>query len=295
MTLTVGVAGASSQLGVFLLPRLLNAGFQVMAFSRRVATPSIEQTAGLSWLPPLAGEGCGALDILVSCGPLSVADAMVTRSSGLRQVIAFSTTSLETKADSANSQEIQQMASIQKDEDRLAATCAERGIGLVLLRPTLIYGCGLDQNISLLARFGRRFGFIPAAANATGLRQPVHADDLAALVINLLAGGETINLASAVCGGSTLSCGEMVSRIAACLENVRPLFLPAWVLKTATGLASFLPPYSGLNAQMVVRQSRDQVFDDTDLRDALGYDPRPFHPGKQDFAVPADASRLQLG
>ena len=92
------------------------------------------------------------------------------------------------------------------------------------------------------------------------------------------------------CGGSTLSYGEMVSRIAACLENVRPLFLPVWVLKAATGLASFLPAYSGLNAQMVVRQCRDQVFDDSDLRDALGYDPRPFHPGKQDFAVPADAS-----
>jgi nucleoside-diphosphate-sugar epimerase len=65
--------------------------------------------------------------------------------------------------------------------------CALRQLVLTLLRPTLIYGCGLDQNISRLARIIRLCRCMLVAGQARGLRQPVHADDLAALAVAALA------------------------------------------------------------------------------------------------------------
>jgi len=294
MSRTVGVTGASSQLGVFLLPRLQAAGFRVHAFSRRVSAAAIEVSAQVRWLPAPDGTGSDAINALVSCGPLALAEALVTTSSGLERVVAFSTTSVLTKANSASRVESQHMVSILADEERLKMACRERDIGLVLLRPTLIYGCGLDQNISLLARFGRRFGFIPMAGNARGLRQPVHADDLAALAVLALSAQDPHTLESPVCGGSTLTYREMVTLIAACLERVRPLSIPPWMLATAASLAARLPAYQGVNPEMVRRQGSDMVFDDSKLRKTLGYEPRPFSPGPADFEIPADAGMLQL-
>jgi len=294
MSRTVGVTGASSQLGVFLLPRLQAAGFRVHAFSRRVAAAAIEVSAQVRWLPAPAGAGSDGINALVSCGPLALAETLVTTASGLQRVVAFSTTSVLTKADSENRIESQHMGSILADEERLKTACKERGIGLVLLRPTLIYGCGLDQNISLLARFGRRFGFIPMAGNARGLRQPVHADDLAELAVDALSAEDAHTLESPACGGSTLTYREMVTLIAACLERVRPLSVPPWMLAAAVSLAARLPAYEGVNPEMVKRQGSDMVFDDSVLRKTLDYDPRTFSPGPADFEIPAAAAMLQL-
>jgi nucleoside-diphosphate-sugar epimerase len=294
MSQTVGVIGASSQLGVFLLPRLQAEGFRVRAFSRRAPTAPLEVSPNIHWLQSPAGAGSDGLNTLVSCGPLALAGTLVSGSSGLKRVVAFSTTSVMTKSDSDNRSEHQLIASILADEERLKTTCGERGIGLVLIRPTLIYGCGLDQNISLLARFSRRFGFIPMAGNAPGLRQPVHADDLAALAVSALSAVEALNLESPACGGSTLTYREMVYGIAACFPGVRSLAVPRWTLVAAARLASRIPAYRAINSEMVHRQSRDMVFDDSALRNALDYRPRSFRPGPADFEIPAAAKKLQL-
>ena len=45
---------------------------------------------------------------------------------------------------------------------------------------------------------------------------------------------------------------------------------------------------------MVRRQSENLVFDDSDLRRALDWFPRPFAPTAADFEVPAYARALQL-
>jgi hypothetical protein len=64
-------------------------------------------------------------------------------------------------------------------EEDLATKCARLGIAWTIFRPTLIYGCASDKNVTTIANFVRRFGFFPAVGRATGKRQPVHADDLA--------------------------------------------------------------------------------------------------------------------
>jgi nucleoside-diphosphate-sugar epimerase len=259
----------------------------------------------VSWARPaeaaLAGltAAQGEAEFLVSCGPLDLARRILDAAPNLRRVVAFSSSSVVSKADSPDAEEGARMAAMARAESALTEACAQRGLPLLLLRPTLIYGCGLDRNVSLLAAFARRFGLIPLAGKAGGLRQPVHADDLAELALRALTSAAPLDRVSPACGGSTLSYREMAQRIADTLpRRARLLTLPAGLLAALLPLASRLGGWwgfdVGLNAEMARRQNRDLVFDDSALRQALAWSPRPFAPTAADYEIPAHARILQL-
>ena len=294
---TVLVTGASSQLGVFLLPRLQAAGYGVLALSRKAPAASLEVAPNVTWSRPdtLDRVSPGPLRHIVSCGPLELACDFLESRAPIERAVVFSTSSVLAKLDTPDRDESRRLAAIARTEIRLRAVCARAGTALLLLRPTLIWGCGLDRNISLLARFGRRFGFIPVAGDAGGLRQPVHADDLASLAVQALGAQPPIELESPACGGSTLTYRAMVERIAGCGEKrVSVVSLPGSLLGGLVALSSRLPGLDSLNAEMVRRQGQDMTFDDSTLRDALGSTPRPFEPRPADFVVPPIAAALQL-
>jgi len=300
----VCVAGASSQLGVFLLPGLRAAGFRVLALSRSAPLRPLEVAAGVTWMKTsfLAdGERRDqvvrqpAPDHLVSCAPLELALRLVLRHPGLQRVVAFSSSSVLSKADSADRSERRLMETMAAGEEALGAACAERGIPLLLLRPTMIYGCGMDRNVSRLAGMAMRRGVIPLAGGATGLRQPVHADDLADLAVRALQVSPPLDMASPACGGSTLTYREMTERIAAAVpRRVRLLKLPEGLMAALVHVRALLPVSGSVNAEMVRRQNRDLVFDDSSLRQALDWSPRPFQPTASDFEVPEHCQALQL-
>src|SRR5581483_4387437 len=91
--------------------------------------------------------------------------------------------------------------------------CREKGIAVTILRPTLIYGVGLDKNITVLTGFIRRFGFFPVYPPAFGRRQPVHADDLAIAVLNVMDNEKTFGRAYNVSGGEVITYRSMLERI----------------------------------------------------------------------------------
>ena len=306
---TVLVTGATGQVGVFALPRLLAAGHTVIALSRRISRRIQEagrqKTPGLHWLHPDTVYGPGGpdretgvslqdIDTLLSCGPVELAARLTPHCPRLERVVCISTSSIYTKLESPDAAERRLIATIKAAEDELQRGCQARNIALALLRPTLIYGCGLDQNISRIARMARRFHFRPLAGKASGLRQPVHADDLAKLAVDLLGSPETVALVSPVGGGSILSYREMVERIFTGIGlPARIMPVPEGALVTLVRAVSWLPLNLGLNAGFVLRQNLDQVFDDRALRERLDFLPRPFQPGPGDFEIPESAGVLQ--
>jgi nucleoside-diphosphate-sugar epimerase len=172
------LTGASSQIGVFAIPRLIKAGFQILAVSRHgkpEAFPSFENVVWLTESDALkASEDC---QYLLSAGPMDLAQKFLTAGSQLRSAVVFSSSSVASKQESANPFERDQMKAMLALESELQLIAARRDISLIIFRPTLIYGCGLDTNISRLARWITRLGFMPVNGKASGLRQPVHADD----------------------------------------------------------------------------------------------------------------------
>jgi hypothetical protein len=104
---------------------------------------------------------------------------------GLRGVIACSSSSVLTKRYAANLFDRKLVRRLIAAEQQLLATCSRLKISCRILRPTLIYGqVGpyRDQNLSRLVALLRRLPLLPLPAE-TGLRQPIHASQLAVVAL----------------------------------------------------------------------------------------------------------------
>ena len=261
------ILGATGQIGRCLLRRLEVAGRRAIAVCRR---PEPAIAPSVHWLAadltrPLALEGpapaaaihaAGAWLLPLQLGPL--------RQAGVGRLVCFSSTSMLAKAHSPSAAErevAQRLASAE-------AAVAEAGITWTVLRPALIYGLGLDRNVSAAARFIRRWHFFPLGGPGRGLRQPVHADDLAAAALAALeleaAAGRSFNLG----GGDTLTYRGMIERIFEVLGE-RPRFLTLPLLARLPG---------GIGA-MAARMEQDLAFDTGEFWRLAGLAPRRFLSG----------------
>lgn len=107
---------------------------------------------------------------------------------GLCGLIACSSSSVITKRFATNRFDRELVARLTSAEDQLLATCRHMGLPCRILRPTLIYGCVgpyVDRNLIRLISLMRRLPFLPLPAD-TGLRQPIHACQLASVVLELV-------------------------------------------------------------------------------------------------------------
>jgi len=197
---------------------------------------------------------------------------------GVKRVVVLSSTSRFTKNDSSDPDE-QAIALLLADAEARVQTWAERhGIEWVILRPTLIYGLGRDKNITEIARFIRRFGFFPLFGMAKGLRQPIHAADVAAACITALQAPHAANRAYNLSGGETLTYRDMVARVFSALgRQLRLLSVPLWAFRLAVAMLRSLPRYRHWSAAMAERMNRDLVFDHSEAAQDLGFAPDKFN------------------
>jgi hypothetical protein len=105
----------------------------------------------------------------------------------LHGVIACSSSSAVTKRFSANLFDRKLVSRLIDAEDRLLDTCRRLQVSCRILQPTLIYGrIGpySDRNLSRLLQLMRRLPCLPLPSE-TGLRQPIHASQVAAVALHL--------------------------------------------------------------------------------------------------------------
>lgn len=276
------LTGATSQIGGFLLPRLRAAGHEAIAVSRR----QMPERQGLRWLTAdLAAGSCSwpAAEALIHIAPLRLLPGLLPAviAAGCRRVICFGTTGRYSKAASANPHEQDVVKSQVAAEAEVAAICERLGADWTLFRPTLIYGSGMDLNVTLIAKVIRRFGVFPLFGQAAGRRQPVHADDLAAACVAVLTEPRSFNRAYDLSGGETLTYREMVERIFVGAGR-RPRFvqLPMGLFVALMWCVSRLPRFKDFNAEMVRRMNEDLVFDSSPAARDFAYSPRAFAPDK---------------
>lgn len=292
----VGVLGASSFVGTHLLMQLGHHGLHAVAFTRRLAAEAAKHnTSGsagsdVEWRLLPAATDCVAqanvrINRWISLLPIrALPDYLpMLEVYGARRIIALSTTSLHTKQDTPDPTEQALVGGIRDAEMQLQVWAEARAIEWVVLRPTLIYDFGRDANLTEIARFIRRFGFFPVFGKARGLRQPVHAEDVAAACIAALLQENTANRAYNISGAETLPYREMVARIFAAMGRpARLLPVPLWAFRLAMAGLRTLPRYRAWNSAMAERMNRDMAFDHADATRDFGYAPRPFHPSAED-------------
>jgi nucleoside-diphosphate-sugar epimerase len=281
----VGLLGATSLVGKCLVLLLINSGVRVCAFSRQ----SIKTVGdGITWrnLSDSRSTNTDQLDHWICVAPIWVLPEHfpLMEASGARRVVVLSSTSRFTKVGSGDTAETAVAARLIEAENRFVAWAKSHGIEWVILRPTLIYGLGRDKNISEIARFIRRFSFFPVFGQADGLRQPIHAEDVALACVSALQAPDAANRAYNLSGGETLTYRDMVARVFVALDcRPRLLTVPLWSFRLALSVLRCLPRYRQWSAAMAERMNRDLVFDHTEAARDLGFKPRGFALAAEDF------------
>ena len=152
------------------------------------------------------------------------------RLKGIRGVIACSSSSVETKRFASNTFDRELVSNLVQAEDLLIDNCQYLSIPCRILRPTLIYGqVGpySDRNLSRLLALMRRLPFLPLP-KFTGLRQPIHASQLAAVAFSLSQQFNTPDLDTfeseriSLGGDSTMSYHQMLLALQDSLPSTDP-------------------------------------------------------------------------
>jgi nucleoside-diphosphate-sugar epimerase len=273
------VLGATSLIGRRLLPRLVAQRSVVVAVSRR---PPSGGEDGVRWVAADLDEALPELpyaQTVLSLSPIWLLPQALAglRRSGMDRLVAFSSTSALTKVRSPDREERAVAARLLEAEAALRAFCDAEGVAWTILRPTLIYSEGEDGNVSRLARLIRNYGVLPLAGRAKGLRQPVHAEDLAWAASAAAASPVTPGRTYELPGGETLTYRQMVERIFLGLDRTpRIVRLPTPLWRLAFALAK--GRLGEANAAMGERMNQDLAFDAAPAARDFGWAPRLFRP-----------------
>ncbi|MDO8843257.1 NAD(P)-dependent oxidoreductase [Methylicorpusculum sp.] len=280
----IGIIGATSLVGDCLLKQLIQSGIRVAAYSRREKVSSVD---GVDWhrLDAAAADD-KSIKHWVSLAPITALSGCFSllEAQGARRVVVLSSTSRFTKVDSSNPEEKAYALRFAEAEAQFQSWAENLGIEWVILRPTLIYGLKRDTNVGEIARFIRRFGFFPILGQAKGLRQPIHAQDVANACLAALQSPLAANRSYNISGGETLTYRAMVSQIFLAIHREPRVFsIPLWLFRVAVAVLRQLPRYRLWTAAMAERMNQDLVFDHSDATRDFGFQPREFKLSSDDI------------
>lgn len=273
------IVGGNSMVGKHLMQRLHDKGYVADVISRRpMEVPDgfsftlMDLTKARNWIAP---EGA----VVISLLPLWVLAHMLPRFMGIKRLIATGSTSRFNMAGNMSAKERSLAATLEAAENVIQEWTARCAVQWNILRTTLIYDGKTDKNITRMARFIRRWHCLPLAAPASGLRQPIHADDVAIALIACLEHPEITSHAFNIAGGEILSYRTLVERVFTA-QGLAPRFiwLPTQALVTAFRLITRLGLFraSSFGAGIFTRMNQDLIFDVQEGREKLGLSPRRF-------------------
>lgn len=270
--------GGSGLVGGYIVEHLLKRGQRLLALSRAPRSDNrlewyrgdLHHADALKF-PPFATLFCTTDAVLLAEAlPHLIHPA-------LKRLVAFSSTSVITKQDTEVAAERAMIRRLAAAEQQIVELCAQHGIGWTILRPTLIYAEGRDTNITPLSRLIRRFGFMPLVGGGPGLRQPVHAEDLAIAAIAAAESEAATGKFYSLPGPETVTYREMIGRVFDGLSLPRRFVsVPPWLWRA--GFVAVRPLYPGANVAMGIRMMKDMTFDSAPATKDLGWNPRGFRP-----------------
>ncbi len=267
------LTGATSQLGHAALPLLANEGAEVIALSRALRSAGSTRVTWVQGGLPAAVPVLPAIDAIVSFGPLDgLAEWLSAKADAPAPiVVATSSMSAVSKRESNVPGDRAIAARLLQGEAALKRECGRLGMRWTLLRPTMIYGVGLDRNLTLIARRALRSRVFPIPPGR-GLRQPIHAGDVAQAALSAVRNEAASSRILELGGGERLRVDEMFRRVRASLDrSTLPLAVPVGVLPLASRL---LPRLRGA----LSRLDQDLVADNAAAIEVLGVRPRRFQP-----------------
>ncbi len=289
--LNVGVIGATSFVGQSLLTTLVAEGHEVIAFTRQqISANPVEHVVWRKISEDVQSHSTSEMiSHWICAAPIWVLPQYFSllKAYGVQRIVMLSSTSRYTKWESVDGEEQSTARRLAEAEDDIAQWAEKTSVQWVILRPTLIYGNGEDKNITEIARFIHRFGFFPLFGKAKGLRQPVHADDVAEACIRALEKVDLTSGAYTISGRDKMTYRTMVEHVFLAIgKPVRIVSMPLWMFKRAIQLLKFIPRYKQWTYAMAQRMNQDMDFDHSAATRDFGFTPRGFELTKKDITLP---------
>jgi len=272
--------GATGAVGRYVHARLAAGGAAVIALSRQAREPA---SPSAQWYRhDIYRDDPGAVptaSVVIGAGPLDGLAAWAARAAwcaGTR-LVALSSLSAETKAESANDDERALAQRLRDSEATLFALGKARGWSVTLIRASLIYDSNPAQlSLDRLLALADRLHFLPLPRDAIGLRQPVHADDLAQALLACAANDTTADALLRLAGGEAVAFADMVARFLAARGSVaRVVRVPG---ASARVLQAVLPLFGARGRSIAAQLARSRnslVIDNSDWS-RIGLLPRAF-------------------
>jgi nucleoside-diphosphate-sugar epimerase len=270
------VFGATSMVGELICLRLREQGERAVSASRRPGLNTIAadltNAESLVSLQPAETIICAAHINLVA--PVI---HHVLKSCRPKRIVVFSSTSVFTKTDSSSESDRLAAAHLASAELNIIEKCQFSNVEWTILRPTLVYCEGRDNNVTQIARLIGKLGFMPLYGTASGMRQPVNAEDLALGALAAARSPTAANKAYNTAGLETISYREMAGRVFDGLSRKRRLVsLPPALWRGAFALVK--PIYPTVTVAMGERMMKNMTFDSSIAVRDFGWTARPFAP-----------------
>lgn len=194
---------------------------------------------------------------------------------GIKRLICFScyTQASGSEPKSIYEREVKQREI--KAEESVIRQCKEFGINYTILHPAMIYGDGLDEKITAVAKFINRFKFFPVAKFSDGMRQPVHAEDVAEAALKIINMKKTFGKTYSLPGIRKITYRSMIENIFTVLGKKERIIHIPFLAGILDGF-SLLSGKRSINGEMIRRMSVDMIYDDTEAKADFKYSPREF-------------------
>jgi nucleoside-diphosphate-sugar epimerase len=274
------ILGGRNFIAPYLIARLDEAGLQADVISRdSVSLPkgfrsvSLELGQTNDWHAP---EGA----IVISLLPLGVLACNLTRFAKVQSIIAVGSTSRFSRSSNDVFERIL-AENLELAENILRPWCVKNNTVFTVLRPTLVYDGMNDQSIARMMNFIRRAGVFPIASPGKGLRQPIHADDVAKAIMNALGNVNVYNLSLNIAGGEVITYRHMVERVFIAMNRKpRVIALPSsWCQNSFRLMAKLSPSHvHAFSPEVFRRMNDDFIYDADEGLLLLDYAPRGFMP-----------------
>lgn len=283
---SVAIIGASSLVGSHLISQLQQQCTKFIAFTTGSPASFNHSVEWQSLFKQTTATPCQAITHWIYAAPIWTLPEHFEfiRKNGAKRIVVLSTTSVISKTDSENDDEKNLARDIAAAETQLTSWAQDNCIEWSILRPTLIYGNGKDKNIARIARLIKKFRCFPVLWPASGLRQPIHAGDVAAACIAALRAEKTANQIYNLSGRETITYREMIDRIFQAMHiPSRIVPLPLFCFSFVSFLTRKLFGNSSWTTAMIARMNQDLVFDHSKAFADFGFSPRPFNLREDDL------------
>lgn len=279
------VTGATSQVGIVLVGKLLEQGEKIRCLVRKTSNIDGLEKDGVEFLYGDI-EDMQSLRVAVNGVEGIVHIAGIWRVKALLEVcrqedfkgraIFIGSTSRFKKLESIDPKEKTLAEEMCKAEELIV----ESGIDYVILRPTMLYGLDRDKNILQIINFMRRFRCYPLIGSGMAHKHPVYVGDVADAVVECISSQAVAKKNYIIAGATPIKHREMLKSIKKNLPfKAYIIRVPVFFAYIAVFLHKIYKPASYVNYAMVKRVNEDVSYDIGPAQRDFGYSPVDFLTG----------------